>query len=68
MFFKLMDTNQDGTITRDEFDNFWMQLRTRSTEDHVIMKMNDFYQKFNGLIPTGSKGDFPMTPANTNRA
>ena len=46
MFFKLIDTNKDGFITKQEFDNFWFFLRNHSTEDEVITKIDDFLSKF----------------------
>ena len=47
MFFKLMDTNGDQQISRQEFYNFWIILRVQgSTEQDVIAKMEDFLGKF----------------------
>ena len=59
----MMDTDNDGTISKEEFDSFWMQLRLKLNEDQVIGKMNDFYQKFSRLDPTKAVPDFPQTPA-----
>ena len=43
-----------------------MQLRLKLTEDQVIAKMMDFYQKFQAVDPSKAVPDFPMTPAFTN--
>ena len=45
MFFRLMDKNQDGYIQRQEFDNFWIMLRTESTEEDVLAKLDEFLEK-----------------------
>ena len=45
-----------------------MQLRLKLTEDQVIAKMMDFYQKFQAVDPSKAVPDFPMTPAYANRS
>ena len=40
-----------------------MQLRLKLSEDQVIAKMNDFYQKFQAIDPSKAVPDFPQTPA-----
>ena len=55
MFSKLMDKNSDGKISRQEFDNFWITLRTESSEEDVIAKMDDFLQKFKATTNQGEE-------------
>ena len=33
IFFKMMDSDNSGEISREEFESFWMQLRLKLTED-----------------------------------
>ena len=59
LFFKMMDIDQNGEVSKEEFESFWLQLRLKLSEDQVIAKMEDFYQKFKGIDPSKAVPDFP---------
>ena len=59
-FFRILDRDQSGLVTYEEFLDFWLQLRSKSTEDQVIERLEGFIKKFhNNSTPD-------LVEANTN--